>query len=246
MLSIVIPTLSLKRKKNKRYFYKDVYSIENALKSLAVLNIPIEIIVICNGNDQDLIDFVKKSKEITRYCIQSENLGVARSWNVGFHMSQYDYVLFMNDDVILKDDSALNEMLNLLNTNPEIGNIGPQGSFWKNFEHEKFYTENVPGKADVVSGFFFITKKSVFKKIGGFDNNYTPAGCEEIDYCFNVTKNKYLNYIYPTDSILHSTVHGISARDTDIKYLDKTINTKVLDLKNKEYLKNKWSKKFGS
>jgi len=84
VLSVIIPVLHLKRPVNAKRFFMPRYTIREVLRDLHQnVTLPFEVIVICNGNDPELIEFVRTHDGIDKYCLNSVNAGVARSWNMG-------------------------------------------------------------------------------------------------------------------------------------------------------------------
>jgi GT2 family glycosyltransferase len=237
MISIIIPTRELKRSKNLKYLHKKLTSISDLINSLeTVKDSEFEVIVVINGiSDQNLIDYVKNHKVISKYAVISSNSGVSRAWNIGRNLAEGELLLFLNDDVVVKEDS-----IKLLSSsiNDQIVMVGPKGSVWVNGEHSCF-TEN--DDVNVISGFAFMIKSNIFDLIGGIDINFTPAGYEEVDLSFRVIKLGYQLKVIPEASFLTNPVHGISAKNTQIYYFNKCINTRVLHEKNTNYFKLKWN-----
>jgi GT2 family glycosyltransferase len=181
------------------------------------------------------------SKLINKYSILNQNSGVSRAWNIGRMLAEGEVLAFINDDVIV-GVNALEKMYEYLNNNDNIAEVGPKGGLWhKEQSGDRRGLEKVE-EADEISGFCFMTKASVFDEVGGIDVNYTPAGFEEIDYSFKVRKAGYKCVVIPNLDIQTEPNHGISARNTDIKYFNNTINTKNLHEKNKKYFLSKWYK----
>jgi GT2 family glycosyltransferase len=236
MISIIIPTRELKRSKNLKYLYKKLTSIGDLLNSIKTIeNIEFEVIVVINGEtDKELFNFIKNHQSVTKYALISSNAGVSRAWNIGRNLAEGDLLLFLNDDVVIEQND-----LNLLKSaiNDIVVMVGPKGSVWKNGEHV-CYSDN--DDVNVISGFAFMIKSVVFDEIGGVDTNFTPAGYEEIDLSFRVLKSGYLLKTVPESKFTTNPVHGISAKNTDINYFNKKINTKVLHERNTKYFEAKW------
>lgn len=243
-LSIIIPVLHLTRPLNKKRFFMPRQTIADTLNDIQKnVAIPYEVIVICNGQDPELVDFVKKNPIITRYALNSQNAGVARSWNMGAQLATGEVLCYLNDDVSI-GKNAIETLYEYLISNPEIGEIGPAGSYWKNCEHHSFVDSEIPIESDVVSGFCFLIKARVFHELGGFDIEYSPAGCEEIDLSYKVRKAGLKCFVYPKVDIHHYHHHGVSAQKIDIHYLGKVIDTETLHQVNSAYFKKKWANIF--
>ena len=154
-------------------------------------------------------------------------------------MSEGDKLLFVNDDAVFGAD-AFKILSRAEHEFDRLGVIGPKGSIWRDCKHEAFV--NGTGKVDVVSGFAFLVSAKIFDQVGGIDVEYTPAGCEEVDFCFKVSAAGYQNYAHEKIPIKTEPAHGISARNESIHYFNSTITTRELHLKNTAYLRQKWSK----
>jgi GT2 family glycosyltransferase len=241
-ISIIIPVQSLKKQKSTRFFYKSVFGIVETLNSIKCNppKIDFEIVIIINGKtDTELIKYISENAFVTRYAILSDNVGVSRAWNIGAQMSTGDFLCFCNDDVEFEIQS-FEKILNVLIGNEIVGQVGPEGGMWKGITSGKRVGLNNVEEADEISGYFFIIPNKVFVKTGGFDIQYSPAGCEEIDMSFQIRKLGYKCLVVPNTGIKHHGHHGISLKNTNIFFLGKNINTLDLDKRNKEYFLSKW------
>lgn len=244
-VSIIIPVLHLSRPKNKKRFFMPKQTIEETLADIKKnVSLDHEIIVVCNGTDPELQEYIKNDKRIDRYCLNSVNVGVARAWNIGAQLAEGEVLCYLNDDVSIGPNS-LEILTEQLLSNEENGEIGPAGSYWKDCQHNSF-PENSSNfiTTDVVSGFCFLLRSSTFHKLGGFDIEYTPAGFEEIDLSYNIRKHGLKCIINPTVNIKHYHHHGVSAQKVDIHYLGSVISTDDLHIRNKAYFRSKWENIF--
>jgi GT2 family glycosyltransferase len=148
---------------------------------------------------------------------QSLNRGVPAGWNLGAGAARGDVLVFANDDLELGPGS-LRVLAEALASNPEAGVVGPVGSRWdgENGRHVDFVPEDGLGpgelrEVDVVSGFLFATPRDVFEQIGGFDEAYTPASFEEVDYCTAV-RRRLGRGCYIVGGVEHGHEWGISAK----------------------------------
>ena len=100
LVSVIIPVLHLTRPINAKRFFMPRYTIREVLRDLREhVTLPFEVIVICNGTDPELIEFVRTHDAIDKYCINSVNAGVGRSWNMGAQLAEAEVLCFLNDDV---------------------------------------------------------------------------------------------------------------------------------------------------
>jgi len=239
-ISFIIPVLHMKRPLNKARFFMPRYTLPDVLRDLHDnVTLPHEVIVVCNGQDKELVDFVTSHPGIDKYCLNSVNVGVARSWNMGAEMAEGEIFCYLNDDVFV-GAKAIEQLAGLFK-DPEVGEVGPAGSYWRNFEHYGFAEGESPIEADVISGFCFLVRASTFRSLGGFDVNFSPAGYEEIDFSFRIRESGLKCVVDPSVDIKHFHHHGVSAQKVDIAYLGKVIDTIALHEKNTIYFRMKWA-----
>lgn len=244
-VSFIIPVLHLKRPLNRARFFMPRYTLPDVLRDLrANVSLPYEVIVVCNGQDKELVEFVSTQPHIDKYCLNSVNVGVARSWNMGAEMAEGDFLCYLNDDVAVGKNAI--ESLCSLFDDPKVGEVGPAGSYWENLQHHSYAEGDQPIESDVISGFCFLAREVTFRQLGGFDIEFTPAGYEEIDFSFRIRQAGLKCIVHPGVAIKHFHHHGVSAQRTDIAYLHKTIDTVSLHEKNTAYFHKKWPDGFPS
>ncbi len=239
-VSFIIPVLHLKRPLNKARFFMPRHTLPDVLRDLHDnVTLPHEVIVVCNGQDQELVDFVSSHSQIHKYCLNSVNVGVARSWNMGAEMAEGDALCFVNDDVEVGKGGA-EKLFEVLTGSEDVGQVGPMGALWNGAEHLRFVGETMVEEADAVSGFLFMLRTKAFRQAGGFDPAYSPAGFEEIDMSYTLRKQGWKCLVVPGLDIKHHHHHGVSNYRSRVAYLGKEIDTEELHLRNKAYFMNKW------
>nr|WP_322625795.1 glycosyltransferase family 2 protein [uncultured Flavobacterium sp.] len=167
------------------------------------------------------------------------------------------YLLFLNNDTLLKND-CISIVKNALENNPEIGIAGPQaykgdGSFMVSLDHfasparelfsrnvlekinpkrypkrKKKYTE--PVKIDYVPGSFMFLKAEDFHAVGGFDNNLFLY-YEETDLCIRLKKIGKHAWLIPQAEFIH--FHGGSTGSS--LAIKKELKISVLYVMRKHY-----------
>lgn len=239
-ISFIIPVLHLRRPLNKRRLFMPRYTIKDTLRDLRQnVRVDHETIVVCNGQEMALTEFIRSSKEVDKYCLNSVNAGVARAWNMGAELAEAEVLCFVNDDVEI-GEGAVEKLFEVLQSSDDIGQVGPKGARWRGAEHDRYVGETEIEEADAISGFFFMIKSQVFHEVGGFDIAYTPAGFEEIDMSFKIRRVGRRCLVVPHLPIVHHHHHGVSAYNTTIQYLSSSIGTRVLHERNKAYFVRKW------
>ena len=239
-ISFIIPVLYLQRPLNKKRFFMPRSTIEDVLSDITRnVTTAYEIIVICNSTEDELVNFIKNNKAITKYVLNSINPGVARSWNMGAEMSQGEYLCYVNDDVRI-GKNAIEQLEEALDKNLEIDEVGPRGDLYEEGESKVFVGTQKPEYADVISGYLFMVRSSTYFQVGGFDTFYTPAGYEEVDFSFAIRKLGKKCLVIPNLDITHNEYHGVSSFKSQIKYFNTSIDTEDLHKRNKVYFMNKW------
>ena len=96
-------------------------------------SIDFEVIVSDNGSTDGSVEFIRKNYPQVNLIENGRNLRFAKGNNVGFRVSQGEYVLILNPDTIIHD-GALDEMVAYADKHPEAGALGcrvvnPDGSY---------------------------------------------------------------------------------------------------------------------
>lgn len=240
-ISFIIPVLHLKRPVNKARFFMPRYTLPDVLRDLNEnVTLPHEVIVVCNGQDKELVDFVSSHLHIDKYCLNSVNVGVARSWNMGADMAEGEALCFVNDDVEIGKSGA-EGLFDVLTGADDVGQAGPMGALWSGADHLRYVGEAKIEEADAISGFLFMLREKAYRQVGGFDPAYSPAGFEEIDMSFALRKQGWKCLVVPGLEIKHHHHHGVSSYRSRVAYLGKEIDTEALHQRNKAYFISKWA-----
>jgi len=239
-VSLIIPVLHLQRPLNKKRFFMPRSTIKEILGDIeSFVTVDYEVIVVCNSQDLELIEFVKNHPIVDKYVLNSVNPGVARAWNIGAHMAEGQYLCFVSDDVRI-GQGAIEGLVRALDGEPEVAEVGPKGDIYVDGRPDHYVGLTEPEYTDVISGFLFMVRTFAYRQVGGFDDQYSPAGCEEVDFSFSLRKAGWLLKVIPNLSITHNEYHGVSAHRTQINYLNKTIDTLDLHERNTKYFREKW------
>lgn len=112
-ISIVIVNYNV-----KDYLYQCLKSIENSKKGLQV-----EVIVVDNYSSDGSIEFLEPLFQDVEFIRLNDNLGFAKANNIGINKSRGKYVLILNPDTII-EENTLWEMYNYMNHHPEVAIAG--------------------------------------------------------------------------------------------------------------------------
>lgn len=138
------------------------------------LNDDIEIIVVANGCKDETKEFVKSFGNSFKLLWFDEPLGYTKATNEGIKIATGEYVIFLNNDTILLDQSK-NQWLEIL-TEPfeNENNVGVTGPI-KQFSS--------PAERDFIVFFCACTKREIIEKVGLLDEIYSPGAGEDIQFC---------------------------------------------------------------
>jgi len=209
-LSVVIPTY-----KNKELFFS------NLRENLPYLQ-GCEIIIVNDDPSDNLkIDLssfhgFKKTTATSLIILNNQkNLGFGEAVNQGVKKAKNKYVMILNNDVKLIDDSY-RESLKYFENNKKIfavafaqkekdGSIvGKNRLFWQKglFFHEKAGDLEFGETAWVEAGAGIFDREK-FLALSGFDQLYSPFYWEDIDLCFRARKKGWVMVFDPSILVIH-------------------------------------------
>ncbi|MBW4054788.1 MAG: glycosyltransferase [Proteobacteria bacterium] len=186
-------------------FYGRINLLEGILYSLQGQNFPrdrFEIVLVEDqgGTEAGRLAAEMFSKELPiRYLPLDTNFGrMGYSRNFGLHHSRGDYILFLDDDTVLKKDSFLSTLVTAFESNPDANALMPHGSAAYSL---------VDGRYDFHDPYFMTSRctayrRTVLAELGGFISNF--IGQEDVEFVVRFTiagkksrKVPELNYFHP-------------------------------------------------
>ena len=194
------------------------------LRSLEQFPIPClsEVILIDDGSNRETQEFLEKQQNRVRLFRNPQSRGFAYSNNLGAENTRSDWILFMNNDLVLQADWE-KPFCQIIEKKKEIPDLGCLGniqfdprtnaidhagiSFEKGHPSHFLHGEQVTPSVDfseyiAVTGACFLIRKNVFFKIGGFDEKY-KTGFEDIDLCLRLKMLGYRHFVSNKSRILH-------------------------------------------
>lgn len=199
------------------------------LDLLHKVNFKYEILIVDNNSSDKTLQVIKKSNLSVKLIQNTKNMGFAKGINLGVKIAKSEYLLFLNPDVqinvvnlekfistidkkdinilgckILNSDSVVQPscgkfptILNIIADRvPVINKLFKTELIRQN----KYY--NKEQEPDWISGAFFLVRRDVFLKLGGFDERYFMYG-EDIDFCYRAKKAGYKILYNPSFEIIH-------------------------------------------
>jgi len=210
---------------NAKYFLElCLLSVKEAIKKLDA-----EIIVVDNASSDDNCQLIKDKFNEVILIANKQNIGFAKANNLGVSKAKGDYILILNPDTVVAEDTFTN-CLSYIKTLKKPGAIGVKlidgsGCFLheskrniptplitfnkmldiqskKHAYYAQHISENETAKVAVLVGAFMFLKRQTYLELGGFDPDYFMYG-EDIDLSYKLLKNGYQNYYLGSSSIIH-------------------------------------------
>ena len=228
-LSIVIVSYNV-----RTYLEQCLQSVQKAL-----VGIEGEVFVVDNHSEDDSVAVVRTDYPWVRLIESPENVGFARANNIAIRQSEAEYVLLLNPDTVV-EENTLRQSLAFMDSHPEAGGAGvmmhnadgtlapesrraiptPWVSCLKMLGFTKrYYMSHLPwdqpSQIEVISGAFCLLRKKALDEIGLLDETFFMYG-EDIDLSYRLLKGGWQNWYLPY-SIIH--FKGKSTQKSDYRYV---------------------------
>jgi GT2 family glycosyltransferase len=203
--------------------YNSASTISKCLESLFKQDYGLfEILVVDSCSSDGTVSRLNKYKDRIRLFLPGRNLGYAGGNNFAAKFAAGKYLIFLNPDVIVKQD-WLKEMVSPL-SDEAVGVVGclmyyPDG---KTIQHAGgFFLDNAitrhigDGERRIepdgdgylhpqfVTGASILVRKDVFESLGGFDVGYFPGYFEEAELCSSVRQLGIKVLLNPRAKAIH-------------------------------------------
>jgi GT2 family glycosyltransferase len=195
-----------------------------------------ETIVIDNGSSDGTLPFLS-STEGAQVTALLQNTGFAFASNRGAEKASGEFLLFLNPDVVL-DSGAVDQLVEFLSTQPNAGAVVPRmrnrdgtfqpscrrfptpfnilfsrGSFLGRHLSRFVYTlpdYDVPTEVPAAAGAAMLMRRTVFAKIGGFDERFFLY-MEDTDLCLGLFQRGQKIWYVPSAGGVHGWGRGSSS-----------------------------------
>jgi GT2 family glycosyltransferase len=202
------------------------------------------------------------TRELSRYaenvviCRNETNQGFLRNCNNAAKKARGKYIMFLNNDTQVTP-GWLSSLVDLIGSDPSIGMVGSKlvypdgrlqeagGIIWSDGSGWNYGRLDDPDKAeynyvkdvDYISGAAILLSRKLWNQIGGFDDRFAPAYCEDSDLAFEVRKAGLRVVYQPLSKVIH--FEGVS-NGTDVN----GTGLKRYQVENSRKLKEKWAEEF--
>ncbi|TSC85389.1 MAG: Uncharacterized protein G01um10147_1165 [Microgenomates group bacterium Gr01-1014_7] len=181
-----------------------------------------EVIVVDNGSQDGSKDYIKKYFPEVKLIELDKNYGFAKAVNIGIKESNSEYLIFLNNDTEM-DKFCLQFLVEAAKNHKEVGFVAAKMLKFSNRDiidsagdyidwvghanniglGEKDGEEfNQAGYVFLVTGGGGLFKRSVFNKIGLFDEDYF-AYFEDVDLCLRAQFQGFKGWYEPRAKIYH-------------------------------------------
>lgn len=168
-----------------------------------------EVIVVDDCSPDDSAELLAMVDGI--HLVRNEkNQGFIRSCNLGAKAAKGEYLLFLNNDTEVTA-GWLDELVRTFDVFPGTGLVGSKliypdgrlqeagcimwqdGSAWNfgRFQDPSLPVYNYAREVDYCSGASIMVPKALFEELGGFDEDYLPAYCEDADLALKIRDKGY-------------------------------------------------------
>ena len=197
--------------------YNGLKYLKRTIPPILKLDYPnYEFIIVDNGSTDGSIEFIKTFKKI-KLIENGENLGYSKGKNIGVKNAKGEYVLLLDNDILIKNKSLINRLYYFYNIQIEkpafvnvflvedgeenyskmygfyYGLFGIKNS--RSIETSKILNYGGIIETTIAFGGVMFIKKSIWDELGGLDESQ-PFNLDDDDISLRACIFGYKNYVY--------------------------------------------------
>jgi GT2 family glycosyltransferase len=196
---------------------------------------------------KQLINDLRNKHEKIHVITNWENMGFVKSCNKGMKASSGDYIMLLNSDCLLAEDST-KKLIDILETTPQGGLVSPLSNNAANltidippdFDYvklDKMLKSRFSGKsfsACTIIGNCLVISRDCYEKTGELDEAFGKGYGEETDYQFRAKKQGFKALVAIDTYVYHKS--EMSFKDVS--------DIVTIRQKNRELFLSKWGKEY--
>ncbi len=231
--------------------------LEDCIKSILNQNINLigNIIIVDNNSDDNSANNLQYLSPKIKIIFEKKNNGFARGCNIGSKFSKNKYLLFLNPDCQILENTLENVVKFITkNENQNIGicgtkmvdNLGRTVASVSRFPTLKNllfkisgfdflfkkqgmlmrdFDHEKSGYVDQIIGAFFLIKRELFLKLDGFDEDFFLY-MDEVDLSLRVKKLGYKSYYYADGKCFHEG--GVSSKKNMVQRNINVLKSRII------------------
>ena len=183
-------------------------------------NSNIDFVVVDDGSTDESVEFIKNAFPEVKVIKHTKNRGFSSAVNIGIKNAKGDLIVLLNNDVRPSEDYLYSPVKLFKDDKVFAVSLHEEGFGWAKGYFKNGFLEHEGGDVGKkvhdtfwVSGGSGIFKKSIFQKLGGFDEKlFNPFYWEDVDLCYRARKRGYKLLWDPNSHVVHnheSTINKI-------------------------------------
>jgi len=194
-----------------------------------------ELVFVDNGSVDDTkayLEKLKAARKNVKTIYNPSNLGFAKANNQGMGIADGEYVVFLNNDVVLTE-GWLERMISCAESDPAAGIVGPVTNHavgeqvvdksieFNEQDINRFACMQLLKNAGYwfethrIIGFCMLMKREVIENVGMLDERFGPGGYEDYDFCLRVKQAGYKILVASDVFIYHIGGEGYKKNNLD-------------------------------
>jgi GT2 family glycosyltransferase len=224
----------------------------NCLESILLNSTDVSYeVIVADDHSNDITQRIAEVVSGIKIIRNHENVLFLRNCNHAAKSARGKYILFLNNDTQVQEN-WLKPMVDLMERDLSVGMTGSKlvyadgtlqeagGILWNDASAWNYGNRQNPGdsefnyvkEVDYISGASIMIREELWKQIGGFDDRFAPAYCEDSDLAYEVRKLGYKLVYQPKSVVIH--YEGIS------NGTDETEGIKKYQVENGKKFFEKW------